>query len=81
MRLIFTENVGSGIFRLFGGAGYRFADPADRNALLGEAGLGFAFGRLGLGAGAKYLKYEKDQSSDTNYFISVSGGAGFSFGL
>ncbi len=88
LRLILTEKFDSATFRLFGGAGYRFADPSEKNALIGEGGLGFNFGRLGLGAGAKYLKYDKLQydftgkptkGDDINFFFVVSAGAGLSF--
>lgn len=88
MRLISTSPFDGGAFRLFAGAGYRFADPSEKNALVGEAGLGINIGRFGLGGGAKYLKYDKVQydsngvetkKDDINYFITVSGGTGFSF--
>lgn len=88
MRLISTSHFDGGAFRLFAGAGYRFADPSEKNALVGEAGLGINIGRFGLGGGAKYLKYDKVQfdsngvetkKDDINYFITVSGGTGFSF--
>lgn len=88
MRLISTNHFDGGSFRLFVGAGYRFADPSEKNALVGEAGLGINVGGFGLGGGAKYLKYDKTQldsngvetkKDDLNYFVTVSGGAGFSF--
>jgi hypothetical protein len=88
MRLISTNKFDGGIFRLFGGAGYRFTDSSDKNALVGEGGVGLQIGRFGLGAGAKYLKYDKIQfdskglvtkNDDTVFFIAVSGGAGLSF--
>ena len=79
LRLISTTPFTGGAFRIFGGAGYRFADPSDNNALVGEGGLGFSFGRFGLGAGAKYLKYDQTQKDDISYFFTVSGGTGFSF--
>lgn len=88
MRLISNTQFTGGAFRLFAGAGYRFADPSEKNALIGEAGLGINAGRFGLGGGAKYLKYDKAQydsngvetkKDDIVYFITVSGGAGFSF--
>ena len=79
LRLVSTTPFTGGAFRIFGGAGYRFADPSENNALVGEGGLGFSFGRFGLGAGAKYLKYDKTQKDDISYFFTVSGGAGFSF--
>lgn len=88
MRLISTTRFDSGAFRLFVGAGYRFADPSEKNALVGEAGLGISVGRFSLGGGAKYLKYDKVQfdsngvetkKDDINYFITIAGGTGFSF--
>lgn len=88
MRLISTNKFDGGVFRLFGGAGYRFTDSSDKNALVGEGGVGLQIGRFGLGGGAKYLKYDKTQydsnglvtkDNDTVFFIAVSGGAGLSF--
>ena len=88
MRLISTNHFDGGLVRLFGGAGYRFANSSDKNALIGEGGLGVQVGRFGLGVGGKYLKYDKTQydskglelpNSDMIYFVSVSGGAGLSF--
>ena len=88
MRLISTSHFDGGAFRLFAGAGYRFADPSEKNAMVGEAGLGINIGRFGLGGGAKYLKYDKVQfdsnqvetkKDDISYFITVSGGTSFSF--
>lgn len=88
LRLISNTQFTSGSFRIFAGAGYRFADPSEKNALVGEGGLGFTVGRFGLGAGAKYLRYDKTQydsngvetkKDDLIYFVTLSGGAGFSF--
>ncbi len=88
MRLISTTRFDGGAFRLFAGAGYRFADPSEKNALVGEGGLGITFGRFSLGGGAKYLKYDKTQldsngaetkKDDISYFITIAGGTGFSF--
>jgi len=88
LRLISTSKFDGGAFRLFMGAGYRFADPSEKNAMVGEAGLGISIGRFSLGGGAKYLKYDKVQfdsngvetkNDDINYFITIAGGTGFSF--
>lgn len=88
LRLISTSRFSNGSFRLFAGAGYRFADPSEKNAMVGEAGLGINIGGFGLGGGAKYLKYDKVQydsngvetkKDDLIYFVTLSGGTGFSF--
>ncbi len=88
LRLISTTPIGAGTFGVFGGAGYRFADPSEKNALLAEGGVGINFGGFGLGAGAKYFKYDKKQldstgietkGDETSYFFTVSGGTGFNF--
>lgn len=88
LRLISTNPFDGGSFRLFAGAGYRFTDATDKNALIGEGGLGLQLGGFGLGAGAKYLKYDKTQydvngvetkGDDLIYFFSLMGGTGFSF--
>lgn len=88
LRLISTNHFDGGLFRLFGGAGYRFTDDSNKNALLGEGGVGLEIGRFGLGAGVKYLKYDKTQydsnrietsNSEVIYFVALSGGARLSF--
>lgn len=88
LRFINTSRFDSSAVRVFAGAGYRFADPSEKNALLGEAGLALTVGRFGIGGGAKYLKYDKLQidlagnetkRDDLIYFITLSGGTGFSF--
>lgn len=88
--LRFTLNApfdGGGL-TFFAGPGYRFADPSDKNALFGEAGAGIQLGRFALGAGVKYLRYDKAQldstgaetkRDDLNYFVTIAGGAGLSF--
>lgn len=87
-RLILNNQFDGGGIKLFAGPGYRWADNSNKNALFGEAGVGLQFGRLGIGAGAKYLRYDKSQldlagvetkRDDLNYFITVAGGAGLSF--
>lgn len=88
LRLISTNHFDGGLFRLFGGAGYRFTDDSNKNALVGEGGVGLQVGRIGLGAGVKYLKYDKTQhdsnkiemsNSEVIYFVALSGGASLSF--
>ncbi len=88
LRLINTLKFDGGSFRVFAGAGYRFADPSEKNAALAEAGLGLNAGRFGISGGAKYLKYDKVQldsagaetkRDDIIYFVTLSGGAGLSF--
>jgi len=88
-RFSVTTPFNGGAFRLFAGPGYRWADPSTKNAAVGEAGLGIQIGRVGLTGGAKYLKYDKVQidsqtgletpREDMVYFLTISGGAGFSF--
>lgn len=88
LRLISISKFEGGSFRVFAGAGYRFANPSEKNATLGEAGLGIQVGRFGISGGAKYLKYDKVQldsagaetkRDDLVYFVTLSGGAGLSF--
>ena len=89
LRFIMNTPFESGNFKVFAGPGYRWASNSDKNAILGEAGVGLQLGRLNLGLGAKYLQYDKVQldpagvetkRNDLSYFITVSGGAGISFG-
>ena len=89
IRLISNSPFENGNFRVFAGPGYRWASNSDKNAILGEAGVGLQLGRFNLGLGAKYLQYEKTQRDlsgaetkrdDLSYFITISGGAGISFG-
>lgn len=72
----------------YAGPGYRFTSESDKNALVGEAGASINAGPISLGAGAKYLRYDKAQfdavgtelkRDDLSYFISISGGAGWKF--
>lgn len=88
LRFVLDNKFDGGGLKFFGGPGYRFADPSDKNALFGELGASISLGRFSLGAGAKYLRYDKAQldstgtetkRDDLNYFITVAGGAGFSF--
>ncbi|MFZ3230481.1 MAG: hypothetical protein WA160_09785 [Pseudobdellovibrio sp.] len=89
LRFIATAPFDGGAFRVFVGPGYRWADPSDKNAVVGEAGVGLSVGRVGISGGAKYLKYDKVQidsrtgletsREDIHYFITLSGGAGLSF--
>lgn len=87
LRLISTAPFDGGAFHLFGGAGYRFATES-KTAIIGETGVGFNFGRFGLGGGVKYLSYDQRQidskgvdikKDDLSYFLTVSVGAGLSF--
>lgn len=79
-----------GPLNIYAGPGYRFTSDSDKNALLGEAGANLNVGRLTLGAGAKYLRYDKAQydasgaeinRDDVSYFVAISGGFGATFGL
>jgi len=79
-----------GIFSFYAGPGYRWTSDSNKNALLGETGANLSVGRVTLGAGAKYLRYDQAQydaagseikRDDLSYFITISGGAGVSFGL
>lgn len=88
LRLVSTSHFDSGYFRMFAGAGYRFADPSTKNAMIGEAGLGINIGGFGIGGGAKYLKYDKIQldslgretkRDDIIYFITLAGHFGTGF--
>lgn len=88
-RFIATAKFDGGSVHAFVGPGYRWADPSDKNAVVGEAGVGINVGRVGLSGGAKYLKYDKLQidsrtgletsREDIQYFVTVSGGVGMSF--
>jgi hypothetical protein len=89
LRLIYNSPFENGNFKVFAGPGYRWASNSDKNAVLGEAGVGMQLGRFNLGLGAKYLQYQKAQldssgaetkREDLSYFITISGGAGISFG-
>jgi hypothetical protein len=73
---------------VYAGPGYRWASDSSKNALLGEAGANVHVGRVTLGAGAKYLRYDQAQydsagaeikRDDLSYFIAVSGGFGLAF--
>ncbi len=88
LRLISTNYFDEGFFRMFAGAGYRFADPSKKNAMIGEAGLGINFHGFGVGGGAKYLRYDKAQldsvgletkRDDIIYFITIAGGLSLGF--
>lgn len=89
LRLSTTAKFDGGSLRFFVGPGYRWAEPSEKNAAVGEAGLGIQVGRVGVSGGAKYLKYDKVQidtrtgletsREDLQYFLTVSGGAGLSF--
>ncbi|MCC2677774.1 MAG: hypothetical protein K0R29_350 [Pseudobdellovibrio sp.] len=79
-----------GPLNIYAGPGYRFTSDSDKNALLGEAGANLNVGRLTLGAGAKFLRYDKAQydssgaelkRDDLSYFIAISGGFGMGFGF
>jgi hypothetical protein len=88
LRFTLNNKFDGGGLKFFAGPGYRWADKSDKNAVFGEVGAGFSFGRLALGGGAKYLRYDKTQldssgletkRDDLNYFITIAGGAGLSF--
>lgn len=88
LRLISTTPFSEATLQVFAGAGYRFASPAGKNALIGEGGLGFNFGHFGLGLGGKYLKYDKTQldstgletkKDDVSYFVTFAIGTGLIF--
>ncbi len=79
-----------GPLTVYAGPGYRWTSDSNRNALLGEAGANLNVGRVTLGAGAKYLRYDQAQydstgaeikRDDVSYFIAISGGFGATFGL
>lgn len=89
LRFVLNTPFENGAFKIFAGPGYRLASPSDKNALLGEAGASLELGRLNLSVGAKYLRYDQAQlgptgaelkRDDLSYFVTISGGAGFSFG-
>lgn len=90
VRFIYNTPFDNGGFKVFAGPGYRWAQPSDKNALMGEAGASLQIGRFVIGVGSKYLKYDKVQldpasgletkRDDVSYFITVSGGGGFSLG-
>jgi hypothetical protein len=88
LRFTLNEKFDGGGLKFFAGPGYRWADKSDKNAVFGEVGAGFSFGRFALGGGIKYLRYDKTQldssgletkRDDLNYFITIAGGAGLSF--
>lgn len=88
IRLNINTPFDGGGFRFFLGPGYRWADPSDKNAAFAEGGVNFQVGRFSLGAGAKYLRYDKAQfdsagtelkRDDVSYFVTLAGGAGLSF--
>lgn len=88
LRFSLNNQFEGGGLRFFAGPGYRWADKSDKNALFGEAGTGLQLGRFGLGAGVRYLRYDKTQfdstgselkRDDLNYFVTLAGGAGLSF--
>ena len=88
LRFILHNQFENGGVKFFAGPGYRWADPSDKNALFAEAGAGLQIGRFGVGAGVKYLKYDKAQldatgvetkREDLNYFVTLAGGAGITF--
>jgi len=77
-----------GPIKLFAGPGYRWASDSTKNAFLGEAGASIGVGRISLGVGGKYLRYDQAQydaggaeikRDDFSYFVTISGGAGLSF--
>jgi hypothetical protein len=88
LRFTLNNKFDGGALKFFAGPGYRWADKSDKNAIFGEAGAGISLGRFALGAGVKYLRYDKTQldssgletkRDDLNYFITIAGGAGLSF--
>lgn len=88
LRLNINTPFTGGTFKFFVGPGYRWADPSNKNAAFAEGGVGGSVGRFTVGAGAKYLRYDKVQLNsagaetkrdDLSYFITLAGGAGLSF--
>ncbi len=69
----------------FAGPGVRLASEKS-SAVIGTAGLTFAFGGLRIGGGATYLSYFEDRDDklgavlpkdEVQYFITLSGGGSF----
>lgn len=88
IRFNINNKFDGGVVRLFGGPGYRWANPSTKNAAFAEAGVGIQVGRFSVSAGAKYLKYDQIQydsagaetkRDDMSYFVTLAGGAGLSF--
>jgi hypothetical protein len=88
LRFTLNNKFDGGGLKFFAGPGYRWADKSEKNAVFGEAGASISLGRFSLGAGAKYLRYDKVQldssgletkRDDLNYFMTIAGGAGLSF--
>jgi hypothetical protein len=78
----------TGLLNFYAGPGYRWSNMSDKNAILAEAGASIGVDRISLGAGAKYLRYDKAQfdaagtqtkRDDFSYFVTISGGAALSF--
>lgn len=49
LRFTLNNKFDGGGIKFFGGPGYRFADPSDKNALFGELGASISLGRFLLG--------------------------------
>jgi hypothetical protein len=88
LRFTLAHPFDGGSVRLFGGPGYRWADPSTKNAVFGELGAGVQLGRFGISAGGRFLKYDQIQydssgvetkREDISYFVTIAGGAGLSF--
>jgi hypothetical protein len=88
LRFVLNNKFEGGGLKFFGGPGYRFSAPSNQNSLFAEIGAGLNLGPLNVGAGAKYLRYDKAQfdsngletkRDDLNYFFTISGGKNLSF--
>ncbi len=88
LRYTLTNEFTGGAVRFFAGPGYRWASESRKNALFADAGAGIQVGRVNLGGGVKYLRYDTTQldpagaetkRDDVSYFITVGGGFGLSF--
>ncbi len=69
------------LFDYHGGAGYRFTSIGD-HAPFAEAGAGYRFGGLQIGANAKYILYDvvgEDRDNEFVFSISVSGSTSGTF--
>ena len=73
---------------VYAGPGYRWTSDSNKNGLVGQAGAAIQLGKISLGAGAKYLRYDNAQfdsngveikRDDISYYVSISGGSTWTF--
>ena len=88
LRLVLDTPFDGGGLSFFAGPGYRWANPSTQNAAFAEAGASIRLGRISVGGGAKYLRYDQAQydsngletkRDDLSYFVTIGGGASLSF--